>query len=74
MAPVGKPEVLPSRKKRYQSFGSDEEIVLARKQGCSANRAHPEDERNEWQGKFPWDLEVEMANKEVFGNESFREN
>ena len=34
----------------------------------------PDDERNEWQGKFPWDMEVDMANKEVFGNEAFREN
>ena len=32
------------------------------------------DERNEWQGRFPWDLEVDIANKEVFQNEAFREN
>ena len=32
------------------------------------------DERNEWQGRFPWDLEVDIANKEVFKNEAFREN
>jgi superfamily II DNA helicase RecQ len=32
------------------------------------------DMRNEWQGKFPWDNEVDIANKEIFGNEAFREN
>ena len=32
------------------------------------------DERTEWQGAFEWDNEVEIANKELFGNESFREN
>lgn len=32
------------------------------------------DERNEWQGKFPWDFEVDLANKEIFGNSEFREN
>ena len=30
--------------------------------------------RNEWQRKFKWDMEVDLANKELFGNESFREN
>ena len=34
----------------------------------------PEDKRSEWQGAFEWDLEVEIANREVFGNETFREN
>jgi hypothetical protein len=32
------------------------------------------DERTEWQKQFPWDLEVDMANKEVFHNTEFREN
>jgi hypothetical protein len=32
------------------------------------------DMRNEWQGKFPWDMEVDLANKTIFGNETFREN
>ena len=27
-----------------------------------------------WLKNFPWDDEVEMANKEVFGNQDFREN
>jgi len=32
------------------------------------------DERTEWQKPFPWDLEIDMCNKEVFKNEAFREN
>jgi len=32
------------------------------------------DMRSEWQGKFPWDYEVDLANKTIFGNEAFREN
>ena len=34
----------------------------------------PDDERTEWQGNFEWDIEVDLANKELFGNENFREN
>ena len=34
----------------------------------------PADERTEWQGNFDWDVEVDLANRELFGNESFREN
>ena len=33
-----------------------------------------EDMRNEWQGSFPWDMEVDLANQTIFGNEHFREN
>ena len=33
-----------------------------------------EDERTEWQRKFPWDDKVDLANREVFGNKDFREN
>jgi len=33
-----------------------------------------EDKRTEWQKPFPWDSEVDDANKEIFGNEDFREN
>ena len=33
-----------------------------------------EDMRNEWQGEFRWDMEVDLANKAIFGNENFREN
>ena len=32
------------------------------------------DERTEWQSKFEWDDLVNLANQEVFLNESFREN
>jgi ATP-dependent helicase YprA (DUF1998 family) len=27
-----------------------------------------------WQKRYPWDAEVDVANKEIFGNEAFREN
>ena len=57
-------------KSHYQSFGSDEEIIMPKKQ----SKKQKDDERNEWQGSFEWDCEVELANKEVFGNENFREN
>ena len=32
------------------------------------------DDRNQWQKPFEWDDEVDLANKEIFGNEIFREN
>lgn len=32
------------------------------------------DDRNEWQKPFYWDDEVDLANKEIFGNQNFREN
>lgn len=32
------------------------------------------DNRTEWQHSFPWDEEVDLANTEIFGNASFREN
>lgn len=32
------------------------------------------DNRTEWQHAFPWDEEVDLANKVIFGNEVFREN
>jgi superfamily II DNA helicase RecQ len=32
------------------------------------------DNRTEWQHAFPWDEMVDLANKEVFNNEEFREN
>ena len=31
-------------------------------------------ERTEWQHSFPWDYEVDLANRECFGNKEFREN
>ena len=34
----------------------------------------PAKPRTEWQMEFEWDLEVELANKEIFGNKDFREN
>ena len=34
----------------------------------------PDDERTEWQGAFEWDIEIDIANKEIFGNDGFREN
>ena len=34
----------------------------------------PADERTEWQGRFDWDVGGDIANKELFGNENFREN
>lgn len=61
--------------KSYRSFDSDEEILLPKKKGEEQRESSiPDDERTEWQHKFEWDLEVDMANKEVFGNEHFREN
>jgi superfamily II DNA helicase RecQ len=30
--------------------------------------------KSEWLKKFPWDEQVDIANKEIFGNEDFREN
>ena len=30
--------------------------------------------RTPWNANFEWDMEIELANKEVFGNEFFREN
>ena len=39
-----------------------------------SSRRKSGDMRNEWQGKFQWDMEVNLANRELFGNESFREN
>ena len=59
--------------KSNQSFDSDEEIKLPTRSRKSYNPV-PEDRRSEWQGSFEWDLEVEIANKEMFGNETFREN
>jgi len=32
------------------------------------------DEPTEWQRPFEWDLMVDLANQEVFGNKEFREN
>lgn len=32
------------------------------------------DNRTEWQHAFPWDEEVDLANKVIFNNEVFREN
>ena len=32
------------------------------------------DNRNEWQRAFEWDEIVDIANIEMFGNETFREN
>ena len=32
------------------------------------------DNRTEWQRAFEWDEIVDIANKEMFGNETFREN
>lgn len=33
-----------------------------------------EDNRTEWQDKFEWDDEIDLANREIFGNQNFREN
>ena len=32
------------------------------------------DNRTEWQRTFEWDERVDIANIEIFGNETFREN
>ena len=32
------------------------------------------DNRSEWQHEFHWDMEVDLCNKEIFQNETFREN
>ena len=77
MAPVPAAPQHDAKKgvKSYRSFDSDEEILLPKKKGEEQRESSiPDDERTEWQHKFEWDLEVDMANKEVFGNEHFREN
>ena len=32
------------------------------------------DNRTEWQMSFPWDQQIDDANRMIFGNEQFREN
>lgn len=55
--------------KGYESFGSDEEIVCPKK---PLKRKTELEE--EWQRDFEWDSQIDQANKDVFGNSSFREN
>ena len=57
--------------KSFDSISNDDEVVdhfVRRKSGKSAC------ERTEWQHSFPWDYEVDLANRECFGNKEFREN
>ena len=56
-----------------QSFDSDEEITM-QKVFPNGVAISADDERHQWQGAFEWDVEVDIANKELFGNENFREN
>ena len=39
------------------------------------NKIGLKDERvSEWQKSFPWDDQITMVNKEIFGFDNFREN
>ena len=35
---------------------------------------YQDNDLSHWKGEFMWDLEINLANKEIFGNEKFREN
>ena len=32
------------------------------------------DNKTEWEREFEWDKKVDIANEEIFGNKTFREN
>ena len=68
------PIVAKKPPKSNQSFGSDEEINISKRFPDIEKTPVVGDERTEWQGAFEWDLEVNVANETLFGNECFREN